>query len=454
MPLSAESTTAVVGGTLVSPEGSVRGGVLVEDGRIVAVGEIDSSGARTVDASGCLVLPGAIDVHTHVFGGIEGDTRSALIGGTTSSLAFVDAEPGETPAEAARRTLADEMPHSKIDLAFHAVIWEPEAYRHGDLRAAAELGVGSVKLWLAYIELGIQADDDVAFSVIQEAAELDMVVLAHCENGRMVDVLTRQLVERGELGLGSLPRSRPIELEAECVHRFLVMAELAGAEPYVVHVTGRQPMEEIVAARARGVPVHGEVCTHHLLFDVADHGGPDGIRYVMTPPLRTAKDRAALLAALGDGRLDTYASDHCHLSMREKLAVAEDFTQVGTGLPGIGTRLPLGLGLMSPELLVKTACEEPARIFGLYPRKGVIAEGSDADIVVWDPSTPSTLTLEGIDDGLDWTPYEGMQVPGQIRHVLARGDQVVADGRWEGDGHEGAYLPSARVSPPSSLRQR
>src|SRR6476619_4135962 len=208
MRLSADQTTAVVGGTLVSPGGAARGDVLIEDGRIAAVGQIDASGVRVVDASGCLVLPGAIDVHTHVFGGIEGDTRSALIGGTTSALAFVDAEPGETPAQAARRTLAEEMPRSLIDLAFHAVIWEPQSYRHGDLRDAAELGVGSVKLWLAYIELGIQADDDVAFSVIQEAAELDMVVLAHCENGRVIDVLTKQLVERGELSLGSLPRSR------------------------------------------------------------------------------------------------------------------------------------------------------------------------------------------------------------------------------------------------------
>ena len=140
--------------------------------------------------------------------------------------------------------------------------------------------------------------------------------------------------------------------------------------------------------------------------------------------------------------------------MREKLAVADDFTQVGTGLPGIGARLPLGFGLLDPEQLVQVACEAPARIFGLYPRKGVIAEGSDADLVVWDPSAPSTLTLDGIGDGLDWTPYDGMEVPGRIAHVLARGDHVVVDGRWEGDGHQGEYLPSARVSPPSSLRQR
>ena len=461
MPPSADSPLVVAGGTVVAPDGRSRADVLIEDGTVVAVGEIDREGARVVDASGCLVLPGAIDVHTHVFGSIEDDTRSALVGGTTSSLAFVDAEPGERPAEAARRTLADEMPNSLIDLAFHAVIWEPQAYRRGDLAAAAELGVGSVKLWLAYIELGIMADDDVAFEVMQEAAELNMVTLAHCENGRIVDVLTRQLVEAGRLELASLATSRPIQLEAECIHRFLVMAELTGGTAYVVHMTGREPVQELVAARRRGVDVHGEVCIHHLLFDVADHGGPDGLRFVMTPPLRTADDRAALLAALRDGTLDTLASDHCHLRLdRDKVPVAGDFTKVPTGLPGIGARLPIGFALggddpLAAERLVEASCAAPARIFGLYPRKGVIAPGSDADLVIWDPTQRGRLTLEQIDDGLDWTPYDGTDIPGAVRHVLARGRHAVVDGSYDPEsGHRGEYLASGRVSRPSSLRPR
>jgi len=414
------------------------------------VGSVDRSGGDILDASGCLVVPGGVDVHTHVFGRVRDDTRSALCGGTTSALAFVDALPGERPAEAARRTLEEEMPHSLIDLAFHSVIWEPQAYRPGDLREAAELGVGSVKLWLAYLELGIMADDDVAFAVMEEAAALGMIVLAHCENGRVIDVLTRQLVEQGKLGLASLPASRPIALEAECIHRFLVLAELAGAIPYVVHLTGRAPLQEVAAARRRGMTVHGEVCTHHLLFDRSDHEGAEGIRYVMTPPLRTADDRAALLEGLRSGEVTTYASDHCHISMAEKLAVQEDFTQVGTGLPGIGARLPLGFaiadGVLPPERLVEAACAAPARIFGLYPRKGAIAPGSDADIAVWDPSSLSQLTLESVDDGLDWTPYGGMELPGRMRYVLARGDRVVEDGRFVETGHKGEYLPVARVA--------
>ena len=445
---------AIAGGQVVSPQAMVRADILIEDGVIAQVGDIDRGGAEVIDATGCLVLPGAIDVHTHVFGGIRDDTRSALRGGTTSAIAFVDALAGERPVEAARRTLTDELPDSHIDLAFHAVIWEPGAYRVGDMRDVVELGIGSVKLWLAYIELGIMAEDDVALAVMQEAAALGMVVLAHCENGRAVDLLTRQLVEQGRLGLDSLPRSRPIAFEAECVNRFLALAEVAGATPYVVHVTGRRPLDEIAAARRRGMTVYGEVCPHHLLFERSHHEGSDGLRYVMTPPLRTADDRAALMRGLRNGGLDTYASDHCHLRMdRDKLPVAGDFTKVPTGLPGIGARLQLGFAqtvagqaALSPERLVEVACAAPARIFGLYPQKGVIAAGSDADVVVWDPAQPGRVTLAGVDDGLDWSPYDGIEVPGTVRHVLARGDLVVDDGRFVGEDHRGAYLPVGRAS--------
>jgi dihydropyrimidinase len=442
---------AIVGGTVVRSEGSKAEDVLIEDGRIVQVGEIDRDGAEVLDAGGCFVLPGAIDVHTHVLGRVQDDTRSALCGGTTSALVFVDAEVGERPAEAARRALADELPEALIDLAFHTVIWEPQSYRKGDMRATAELGIGSVKLWLAYHELGIQADDDVAFAVMQEAAELDMVVLAHCENGRVIDVLTRQLIERGQLGTEGLPKSRPMSLEAECVHRFLVLAELAGATPYVVHVTGRQSLDEIVAARARGMTAYGEVCPHHLLFDVSDHSGPDAVRYVMTPPLRTADDRLALARGLRDGGLDTLASDHCHIRLEDKLALIGDFSQIPTGLPGIAARLPIGFTVApdgSPlpvERLVEVACAAPARIFDLAG-KGVIAPGADADIAVWDPSRPSEITVESVGDELGWTPFGGMQVPGSFRFVLARGDRMVEDGRSTGAEHRGAYLPVARVA--------
>jgi dihydropyrimidinase len=205
-------------------------------------------------------------------------------------------------------------------------------------------------------------------------------------------------------------------------------------------------------ARRRGQTVHAEVCPHHLLFERSHHEGPDALRYVMTPPLREAADRAALLDGLRSGDVTTYASDHCHLRLdRDKIPVQDDFTKIPTGLPGIGARLPLGFALggadapLAVERLVDAACTQPARIFGLYPRKGIVAPGSDADVVVWDPSAPTRLTLELMNDGLDWTPYDGIEVPGRVRDVLARGERVVADGRWAGDERRGEYLPVARV---------
>jgi dihydropyrimidinase len=196
--------------------------------------------------------------------------------------------------------------------------------------------------------------------------------------------------------------------------------------------------------------VHAEVCPHHLLFDRSDHEGADGLRYVMTPPLREADDRVALLDGLRSGDVTTYASDHCHLRLdRDKMPLRDDFTKVPTGLPGIGARLPLGFALggddpLAAERLVDAACTRPARIFGL-DRKGAIAPGYDADLVVWDPRTPSRLSLETMNDGLDWTPYGGIEVPGRVRDVLARGEHVVADGRWAGEEHRGEYLPVGRV---------
>ena len=443
--------TAIVGGTVVGSSGSLAADVLMADGVVAEIGRPDLTGATVVEADGCLVLPGGVDAHTHVFGAVRDDTRSALRGGTTTAIAFVDALPGERPAEAVRRTLAEEVPNTLVDLGFHAVIWEPTTYRRGDLRDVAELGIGSVKLWLAYSELGIMADDGVAFAVMQEASELGIVVLAHCENGRVIEVLTEQIAEEGRLGIDSLPLSRPIALEAECIHRFLVLAELAGATPYVVHVTGRRPLDEIEAARKRGMTVHAEVCPHHVLFDESDQLGPDAIRYVMTPPLRTRDDRDALLAGMVGGAVDTFASDHCHYRLdSDKLPAQHDFRKIPTGLPGIGARLPLVFALevggapLSVERIVELACAAPARIFGLYPRKGVIAVGSDADLVVWDPAAPGRLTPESLDDGLDWSPYEGFDLSGSVRHVFARGNHVVLDGGWIETDHEGEYVPVHR----------
>jgi dihydropyrimidinase len=230
------------------------------------------------------------------------------------------------------------------------------------------------------------------------------------------------------------------------------MAQLTGAIPYVVHVSGRAPLEEIERVRASGYSVYAEICSHHLIFSEDRHRGDDGIRFVMTPPLRASENQQYLWDAFRSGVVSTLSSDHCHLRLdRDKVPAAARFCDVPAGIPGIAARIPLGFrfgvetGMITPRQLVRAACAAPAQIFDLYPRKGVLAPGADADVVVWDPHATTTLTADWTQDGLGWTPYESIEVDGGVRTVLADGDIVVEDGEWIGEEHHGRYLPCRRA---------
>ncbi|MGH3033838.1 MAG: amidohydrolase family protein [Gaiellaceae bacterium] len=444
----------VEGGSVVAGGTCRRADVLVEHGQIVALGEIDPPrGVRRLDAGGCLVLPGGVDVHAHVFGRVAEDTRSALHGGTTTVVSFMPEAAGERPAETARRMIADEIPDAAIDIGIHGVIWEPDTYHRGDLAELADLGVTSVKLWLAYRELGIMADDAEAFAVMREAADEGVLVQAHCENGYLVDALRDEFVAAGRTELRRHGEARPPLLEAEAVNRFLAIARLAGADAYVVHVSGAAALEEIARARALGDNVFAEACPHHLAFDDRAYESENAARYLMTPPLRTEADQQALWAALQAGALETYASDHSHLTLAEKLAGGDDFTLVEPGVPGVEARLPIGFtlgvesGLVTPERLVEAACTAPARIFGLYPRKGAILPGADGDIVVWDPTLRWTLTSACLHDGLDYTPYEGMTMQGAPRAVVVGGEAALEEGQELEQTRSPDYLARERRRP-------
>jgi dihydropyrimidinase len=446
----------VAGGCVVSDGVRLPADVLLRDGRVAAVGapgELDARGARTLSAAGCLVMPGAVDAHTHVFGAPEPDGIAALCGGTTSALVFVDAEPGDSPAQAARRGIERELPASPIDLGFHGVIWEPAAYRSGDLAALADTGVTSIKLWLAYRELGIMADDDQLHAIMAEAAEEGVLVMAHCENGPVVAALAERLRAAGNTALSEHGRARPIALEAEAVHRFLAIAGLTGADAYVVHVTGAAPLQEIRRARERGQRVFAEACAHHLVLDERVYAGADPIRFMVTPPLRAPGEPDALWSALAARELDTYASDHGHVPLApDKLDAAGDVTAVPYGLPGIQWRLALGYtfgvrtGRLGIERLVEVACAAPAKVFGLFPRKGTLAPGADADVVVWDPELRTVVGPETRRDGMDYSPYDGLELTGGARAVVAGGELVVQDGEFLGRAGAAAFLARPRRS--------
>ncbi len=294
----------IAGGTVVSGGASVAADVLLAGGRVSATGELrPPPDAAVIDATGCLVLPGAVDAHAHPFGNTTADSVAALCGGTTSAVAFVDQGPAETPAENVRRVIAEELPASRMDLALHGVVWRPGAHRPGELAALVELGVTSVKLWLAYEELGIMATDGQLYALMSEAAAAGIQVLGHCENGPLLSALAREARRAGgtALALREHPRLRPMALEAEAVNRFLRIAELTGAAPYVVHISGRQSLAEVLHARARGQAVTAEVCLHHLILDDGVYAGPDALRYIVTPPLRSAADGQALWERLAGG---------------------------------------------------------------------------------------------------------------------------------------------------------
>ncbi|HXO06545.1 MAG TPA: amidohydrolase family protein [Solirubrobacteraceae bacterium] len=439
------------GGTVVSDGASVPADVLISEGSIVAVGTIDLAADQVLDADGCLVIPGAVDAHTHIFGRVRDDGVSALCGGTTTALAFTDAEPGESPAAAARRLIKEQISGSPIDIAMHGVIWDPDSYREGDLRDLSDLGVTSVKLWLAYPELGIMADDAQAYRVIVEAAREGVLVQGHCENGGIIEALIDELRQQSRLGLRELPVARPIISESEAVHRLLAMAELAGADAYVVHLTCRRALEEIEHARQRGQTVGAEVCAHHLVLDDGVYGTPEAIRYVMAPPLRPKPESDALWGALAQGRIDVYASDHSHEPMHpDKAQAGDDLTAVPYGVPGIELRLALGFtfgvgrGRLSPERLVEVACGAPARAFGLFPRKGTVRPGADADLVVWDPAVRWTAGPDSRHDGLDYSPYDGLELEGGARMVVAGGELVVQEREFLGREQPGRFLPRPR----------
>jgi dihydropyrimidinase len=450
-PLS--TPVLVSGGTVVTDGAAAQADVLIRDGRIVAVGDrrqLAAADADVIDATGLMVLPGAVDPHYHPFGAMATDGAGAVCGGTTSAIAFVEAEPGETPAHAAGRSIADELPHSPIDLALHGVIWEPASYKPGDLADLAALGVTSIKLWLAYRELGIMADDDQVHRILTEAASEGILVLAHCENGPVVEELARDLRASGDTSLRHHGRVRPISLEAEAVHRFLRIAAMTGADTYVVHVTGREPLEEIIRARRRGQRVVAETCPHHLVFDEARYEDPDPLPFLMTPPLRSLADQDALWQALADGTLDTLGSDHGHVPMRpDKVDAAGDVTRVPYGIPGVQWRLALAhtygvlRGRITMERLVEVCCAAPARAYGLFGRKGTVRPGADGDLVLWDPTARTLVSPATRRDDLDYSPYDGLELVGAPRVVLAGGEVVARDGDQVPRTTPSAFLPRA-----------
>ncbi|MEZ5171174.1 MAG: dihydropyrimidinase [Acidimicrobiia bacterium] len=457
----------VSGGTVVDVDGSRVASVRIEDhGRIEAVGDslVARPGEKIYDATGCLVVPGGVDAHTHLrlpVGAVRVSddfwtgTRAAAVGGTTTVIDYATAYRGEDPFEVFRCWKQWARP-AAVDWALHMTFTEavPERVVAGFI----DEGVTSFKLYMAYPEL-LAVDDSVILDVMRTATTRGGLVTVHCEDGDAIEELRARAVAEGRTAAIEHARTRPASLEAVAVARVADLAQRAECPVYVVHCSSGAALAEVRAAQERDIDVRAETCPQYLHLDVASLQGPEAPDFVCTPPLREQRDRDELWEGLARGWIHTVATDHCPFwsddrrrGIRGRPEGFRDFTEIPGGLPGIETRLALvweGVtgGVLSVEDWVRLCSEAPARTFGLWPEKGSLRAGADADVVVWDPDREQSLDAEVLSMEVDQSPYEGRCSRGWPRLVLSRGRAVAVDGRFVGEPGAGRYLPRKTVHP-------
>jgi dihydropyrimidinase len=451
----------ITGGTVVTAQRSFPADVAIADGRVEAVGPglRRGSDVTTLDASGLLVLPGVIDVHTHTRLPTDDepdrfftDSVAAAHGGTTTFLAFNN--PGTGISETGAASLLaglDEFTsrtqgESVVDYALSSVISGQQLDPMTELPQLINRGVPTAKAFMVY---DFRLPDEALFECLQVMAQHGGMLQVHCENATIIDALTRGALDAGRTSCHHHAACRPTYAEAEATHRAIALAQAAEASVYVVHLSCADALAEVAAAKARGWPVYAETCPHYLSRTDAAYAAADEsevIRSVISPPLRSEVDRQALWLGVAQAGLDVVASDHVPDRVAvEKVVPAPPFPQISNGAPGIETLLAVtyahgpAAGRMSLERMVDVLSTTPARLFGL-PTKGAVEAGRDADLVLFDPDASRTLRQADLHHTSDFTPYEGMPVRGAVRSVLLRGEPVVRDGLFVGRRGRGRFL--------------
>ncbi len=449
------------GGTLVSSRHTWRGDLALEGGRIAALAPslTPGPGDRVTDATGCLVFPGFVDPHTHLdmdngvtvtADDFSSGTLAALWGGTTTLVDFATQDRGSTLKEALAAWHARAEGHCSCNYAFHMAVTDWNETTRGELEDMVAAGVTSLKVYLAYD--GLRLGDAQVLDLLLECRRLGLQVGCHCENGDLVTFLQGRELSRGNRGPAAHPLSRPSAVEAEAISRYCRIASLADCPVTVVHLSSEAGLEEVRSARRRGQTVWVETCPQYLLLEESCYRLPGfaGAGYVMSPPLRSPRDREALRQAVVEGEVDTIATDHCSYNLAgQKELGREDFTRIPNGAPGVEHRPALFWtsfvrpGLVTPQRMCALLAENPARLYGMYPRKGVLREGADGDITVWDPQVSWTITASRQHQRVDYTPYEGMPVWGAPRAVFLNGEPVL-----EGETcrrNRGRYVPRSTL---------
>ena len=432
-------------GTVVSGTGTKKADILIEGEKIAAVGEnLPAEGAEVLDLKGKLLFPGFIDGHTHfdleVAGTVTADdfktgTKAAILGGTTLVIDYASQDKGgHTLKEGLEKWRQKADGKCSCDYSFHMSIveWNEETER--EVQDMIDEGITSFKLYMTYPAMMV--DDCDMYKILKKLADCGCFAGVHCENAGVIDALIDEAKKEGRLGPENHPLVRPDTLEAEAVHRLLVIAKEAGAPVMVVHLTNRKAYEEILRARAGGQTVYAETCPQYLLLDDNVYSQPDfrGAVYVCAPPIRKKEDQECLWNALKKGEIQTVATDQCSFTLEQKALGKDDFTKIPGGLPGVQTRGTLlytygvKAGKITPEQMCSLLSENAAKLYGVYPRKGALLPGSDADIVVLDPEKESVISAKTHAYNTDNNPFEGFKLGCVIDKVFLRGHLAVEDG--------------------------
>ena len=460
----------IKGGTIATAADVTRADIGIKDGVIAAIG-LDLSGAtETIDATGRLVLPGGIDSHVHIAqpsgegivmaDDFESATRSALFGGNTMLLPFCMQERGQSLRAALTDYHGKADGNAYTDVAFHLIISDPTAQVLGqELPAAVADGYTSFKVFMTYEMLRL--NDAQILATMDVARSTGALVMVHCENEDAIRFLCEKAVAQNRLEPTSHAQTRPVAVEREATHRAITLAEVVDVPLVIVHVSNGAAMEEIARARSRGRNVVGETCSQYITLTADDLGAMDweGAKYVCSPPPRDHAEQANIWRGIETGVFDLFSSDHCPFrydDARGKLNPRgrEDFRHIPNGIPGVEVRMPIlySEGVVKgridlPRFVALTATNH-AKTYGLYPKKGTIAVGSDADIAIWDPQAKVTIRHADLHDGSDYTPYDGLEVTGWPRTVILRGTIMVRDGALVGQKGFGRHVargPSDRV---------
>jgi dihydropyrimidinase len=448
-------------GTVVTASGLLDADVLVDGERVAALLPRDAdlpapADAEVIDATGKYALPGGIDVHTHMempFGGtfssdtFETGTKAAAFGGTTSIVDFAVQAKGTSLLGTLDKWHAKADGNCAIDYGFHMIVSDVNDQTLKEMDSCVAAGVNSFKMFMAYPGVFYATDGEILLAM-QRAAKIGATVMMHAENGIAIDELVAQALAAGHTEPVYHGLTRPPELEAEATSRAIALATVTDCPLYIVHLSASHALQSVTAARDQGRNVFAETCPQYLYLSLDDLGRPgfEGAKYVASPPLRTRDHQAALWQGLRRDDLSIVSTDHCPFCMKEQKELGRDsFAKIPNGIPGVEHRMDLlHQGVVAGELSlvrwVEVACTTPARMFGLYPRKGVIAPGSDADIVIYDPAATQTLGVATHHMNVDYSAYEGMEISGQVETVLSRGRVIVDDGSWRGDSGHGTFL--------------